>query len=485
MYTYKNLQKAYRRRHPAALMDSLTASVALSIAQLCISAILACLYFAAPAERYMRYWAMSGLLSSLGISLVLVTAVSPLRFLLAAGNISLFSSCVVVWMGLKTFFGQNAARKGYLLIALFSLLYFWLLLSDAGFTARAYLSSTSLVTIFLLCLETVLSPSPAGTDKRQRSFARGLASAGLLLLIGAHCVRIVVLLRDPLSLQPGTISHFGTVILYLVPLAGILLFFPALPLLYFERINNALMHSLSEKHAALETQLRFVDMFSHEYRTPLAIIRTNLDILQNKDQSASNRFESNLAKMRRAVLRLVEVAETALTPERMEDGRLDIQRETIVLPDFLAAVAEEATAFWSERAPQVRLARMPRILFEGDVRLLKTALLNLLDNAIKYAPKHSIVSVSLTKTNRALTLSIDDNGPGVPEHELSQVFEKYFRGSRSVHAPGSGVGLYLVQRIIEQHGGSVSLANRPSGGATATIKLPHPVAEALDGNVGH
>lgn len=466
-------------------MDSLTASVALSIAQLCISAILACLYFAAPAERYMRYWAMSGLLSSVGISLLLLSAVSPYRFILAAGNIGLFSSCAVVWMGLRNFFGRDAPRRGYLLIALFSLLYLLLLLSDAGFTARAYLSSISLITVFILCLETVQSPAPARTGKKQRSFARGLASAGLLLLIGAHVVRVAILLRNPLSLQPATISHFGVVILYLVPLAGILLFFSALPLLYFERIKNALVHTLSVKHDALETQLRFVDMFSHEYRTPLAIIRTNLDILQSKDQSAGNRLESNLAKMRRAVMRLVEVAETALTPERLEDGRLDIHRETIVLPDFLAAVTEEAAEFWSERAPQVQLARMPPVIFKGDVRLLKTALLNLLDNAIKYAPKQSSVNVALTTTDRVLTLTIDDNGPGIPEQELGLVFGKYFRGSRSFHAPGSGVGLYLVQRIIEQHGGSVSLANRPGGGAAATIKLPHPVEEVLDGSVGH
>jgi signal transduction histidine kinase len=465
-------------------MDPLTASVALSIAQLCIAVILAGLYFAAPAERYMRYWAMSGLLSSVGVSILLVSAASPLGLLLAAGNISLFSSCVVVWMGLRNFFGQDAAREGYLLIALFSLLYFLLLLSDAGFTTRAYLSSAGLIVVFVLCLKTVRTRAAIRTEKK-RSFARGLASIGLLLLIGAHVARVVILLRDPVALRPGAISHFDAVILYLVPLAGILLFFSALPLLYFERIKNALVHALSAKHDALEVQLRFVDMFSHEYRTPLAIIRTNLDILQCKDQSAGNRLGSNLAKMRRAVMRLVEVAETALTPERMEDGQLDIQREAIVLPDFLAAVTEEAVEFWSERAPQVRLGEMPLVAFDGDARLLKTALLNLLDNAIKYAPRHSIVSVTLKATDGMLALTVSDNGPGIPEQELNLVFGKYFRGSRSVHTPGSGVGLYLVQCIIEQHGGSISLANRPAGGVVATITLPFPIVEIIGGRARH
>ncbi|WP_050460864.1 sensor histidine kinase [Herbaspirillum autotrophicum] len=465
-------------------MDPLTASIALSITQLCISAIMAGIYFAAPVERCTRFWAMSGILTGSGITIVLVNAGRPAGLLLAVGNIGLFAGCVVVWMGLKIFFGQAATRWGYLLIALFSFLFLLLLANNAGFTTRSHLISASLVLVFVLCLQTLLASGPAVVGSK-RSFARGMGTAGLLLLIGAHMLRIAVSLYEPALFRPATISHFGAVVLYLVPLAGTLLFFSALLLLYFERIKNDLLLSLAAKQDALETQIRFVDMFSHEYRTPLAVIRTNLDILQSKDQANGDRLSANLAKMRRAVLRLVEVAETALTQEQTEQGLPDIQREAIFLPDFLHAVIDEAAVFWSDRVPQLRLEQADALVISGDRKLLKTALLNLLDNAIKYGPRQGAVTVALTATDGALTLTVNDDGPGIPEQELGQVFGKYFRGSRTGLIRGSGMGLYLVQRIVARHAGNVSLRNRATGGTSATITLPFHTGEAGGGRVRH
>jgi signal transduction histidine kinase len=267
-----------------------------------------------------------------------------------------------------------------------------------------------------------------------------------------------------------------------VPLCGTLLFFSALLLLYFERIKHNLLLSLAEKQEALETQARFVDMFSHEYRTPLAVIRTNLDILQSKDQSSGNRFGSNLTKMRRAVLRLVEVAETALAVEWIVGSDVDLQREAIFAPDFLRTVMDDAAQFWSDRAPELRLAQADAVVFNGDRKLLKTALLNLLDNAIKYGPKDNVVEVMLTATGNVVTLAVNDDGPGIPEQELDLVFGKYYRGSRTSAISGSGMGLYLVWRIISQHNGSVNMRNRPTGGTSATIILPFHTGEAKSGH---
>jgi signal transduction histidine kinase len=462
-------------------MDPLTASIALSITQLCVSAIMTGTYFAASDERCTRYWAISGVLMGLGMILLMLNAGRPVNLLLVSGNVALFAGCVKVWIGLRVFFGREATRWGYFLIALFALLFVLLLMMNAGFTARTYLSSASLVLVFLLCLETLLMPSPKRLGSA-RGFARYMAITGLLLLTSMHVLRMVVSLHDPKLFMPATMGHFGTVVLYLAPLCGTLLFFSALLLLYFERIKHNLLLSLAEKQEALETQTRFVDMFSHEYRTPLAVIRTNLDILQSKDQSGGNRFASNLGKMRRAVLRLVEVAETALTVEWVVGSDVDLQREAILAPDFLRAVMDEATEFWSDRAPQLKLGQVDAIVLNGDRKLLKTAFLNVLDNAIKYGPRESIVEVLLTATSSMATLTVNDNGPGIPEQELDLVFGKYFRGSRTSAISGSGMGLYLVWRIVNQHNGRVRLSNRPVGGTSATIILPFHTGEARSGH---
>jgi signal transduction histidine kinase len=194
--------------------------------------------------------------------------------------------------------------------------------------------------------------------------------------------------------------------------------------------------------------------------------------LQTKDQSNGDRFASNLGKMRRAVLRLVEVAETVLVAEQRDDSGTVVRRERISGPDFLRNILDEASVFWSERAPQLQLVCVEPIEFIGDRILLKTAVLNLLDNAIKYGHEKCVISATLTANDKVVTIVVADNGPGIPAHELDQVFGKYFRGSHAGLVRGNGVGLYLVQRIIEQHFGSVSLSNRVTGGVAATISLP-------------
>ncbi|MGK5032387.1 sensor histidine kinase [Janthinobacterium sp. MDT1-19] len=463
-------------------MDHLTASIALSITQLCISATMIGVYFAAPIERYTRLWAISGVLTAVGMTIIIFNAFRPPGLMLMVGNTALFSGCVVVWVGLRAFFGRQRSRWAYFLIALFACSYLLLIENNAGFFSRACLSSASLILVFVLCLQTLLARHPEAASSKL-GYAREMAIIGLLMLITAHILRIVVLLYKPVAVSAALMSQIHIVAVYLVPLAGTLLFFPALLLLYFERIKHQLLLSLESKQEVLENQTRFVEMFSHEYRTPLAVIRTNLDILQNKERSGAKHLGSNLEKMQRAVLRLVEVAETALQRDQNSDGKAAILHEPILMPDFLCSVIEEAAHFWSERAPRLEFECTKPIVFYGDRKLLKTAVLNVLDNAIKYGPKQGIVRVKLRKNNGTLLLTVDDNGTGIPEYELDLVYGKYFRGSRTGFIAGSGIGLYLVRRIIGQHAGSILLMNRPGGGTSATITLPFPIEEAQSGAI--
>ncbi|MDN2700374.1 HAMP domain-containing sensor histidine kinase [Janthinobacterium sp. SUN100] len=463
-------------------MDHQTASIALSITQLCISATMIGVYFAAPTERYTRLWAMSGLLTAVGMTVIIFNAFRPPGLMLMVGNTLLFSGCIVVWVGLRAFLGKQRSRWAYFLVAVFACSYFVLIESKAEFSSRAIISSASLILVFVLCLQTLLARNPEASSGKL-GYAREMAMVGLLMLITAHILRIVILLYKPADLSAALMSQINIVAVYLVPLAGTLLFFPALLLLYFERIKHQLLLSLESKQEALENQTRFVEMFSHEYRTPLAVIRTNLDILQNKERSSGRHFSSNLEKMQRAVLRLVEVAETALRRDQNSDGNTDILHEPILMPDFLRSVIEEASHFWSERAPRLEFTSSQPVVFHGDRKLLKTAFLNVLDNSIKYGPKHGLVSVQLRKNNGTLLLTVEDNGSGIPEHELDLVYGKYFRGSRTGFIAGSGIGLYLVRRIIGLHAGSILLVNRPEGGTSATITLPLPIKETQSGAI--
>jgi CHASE2 domain-containing sensor protein/nitrogen-specific signal transduction histidine kinase len=237
-------------------------------------------------------------------------------------------------------------------------------------------------------------------------------------------------------------------------------------------LHKQLEIALNMEHEALENQVRLVEMLSHEYRTPLAIIRANLDILEMKDGAAGGVLSTNFGKMKRAMSRLVEVMDVSLGRERLEHLHLKMDQSEIELVPFLGSLLEETRELWAERQLELELGGCGECVVLGDRSLLKTALLNLIDNAIKYSAESEPVRVSLRTTQAQALVRVQNHGAVIPAPDLERVFEKYYRGTGSGNTRGAGLGLYLVRRIIEQFGGSVTLASSESGGTQATVGLP-------------
>ncbi|MBK9054491.1 MAG: hypothetical protein IPL78_27345 [Chloroflexi bacterium] len=101
-----------------------------------------------------------------------------------------------------------------------------------------------------------------------------------------------------------------------------------------------------------------------------------------------------------------------------------------------------------------------------------TCLLNLIDNAVKYSPPETSIYVRVHFGLDTLTLQVQDEGPGIPESELSRIFDKYYRSAKTNQQPGAGLGLSVVQAIVEAHEGRIIAGNYPKGGARFTITLP-------------
>jgi CHASE2 domain-containing sensor protein/nitrogen-specific signal transduction histidine kinase len=237
-------------------------------------------------------------------------------------------------------------------------------------------------------------------------------------------------------------------------------------------LHKQLEVALKMEHEALENQVRLVEMLSHEYRTPLAIIRANLDILEMKDGAAGGVLATNFGKMKRAMSRLVEVMDVSLGRERLENMHQKLDQGEIELVHFMRDLMQETRELWSERQLELDLKGYGNCLVLGDHSLLKTAVLNLIDNAIKYSAESEAVLVSLSVTSERALLQVQNHGAVIPDHDLDRVFEKYYRGTGSGNTRGAGLGLYLVRRIIEQFGGTVALASNGKGETMATITLP-------------
>lgn len=237
------------------------------------------------------------------------------------------------------------------------------------------------------------------------------------------------------------------------------------------RKQQELEAALRTEQELLQRRTRFLEMITHEYRTPLSIIRTNLDILEDHGGGQVGALRPYLDKMRRGIVRLVEVMEVALARGRLDELPPDAEFSPLRLTALLREVLEEHRGLRPERLIETEIAEGDWEVF-GDAQLLKTAFLNLLNNACKFSPPDSPIRLSMAIEGERAEILISDRGIGIPAAELELVFDKYYRGSGSFGSSGAGIGLYLVRRIVEQHRGEVSLAAGEKGGITARVVLP-------------
>lgn len=231
--------------------------------------------------------------------------------------------------------------------------------------------------------------------------------------------------------------------------------------------------SLASEQYALKQSKRFLAMLSHEYRTPLAIIRANLNLLEQREEQTGAPREPRITTMQHAVDRLVEVMEVSLRKDRLESPDEQKLFEPVQLIQLIDELIDQAEVFWPDRLFVFDPDSLEtEVAVTGDTGQLKTALLNLLDNACKYSPEDAPVTIDCRIEGEMAAVSIHDQGKGFSLNEAEGLFEKYRRGSSSQGTSGAGIGLWLVRQIAEQHGGSITLAPSEGGGAVATLWLP-------------
>lgn len=238
--------------------------------------------------------------------------------------------------------------------------------------------------------------------------------------------------------------------------------------------KNRAEKALQAESNAVQKNLRFVDMISHEYRTPVSIISANIDILQLKAKVGTAEIDHNLTKMRRATDKLVEIIDIALDKDRMRDENLVARKDLIDFSCVVTEAIKEINDKYNEREIILKEESVGAPNLYADATLLKVMLHNLLDNALKYSPADSTVEVETKLSDQFISLTIRDFGCGIPLTERQQVFTKYYRSGNSANAPGGGVGLHLVKSIIEQHGGSIQITanNTDTSGTEVTVFLP-------------
>jgi two-component system phosphate regulon sensor histidine kinase PhoR len=232
------------------------------------------------------------------------------------------------------------------------------------------------------------------------------------------------------------------------------------------------LHDITDLRRADQIRRDFVANVSHELRTPLTAIRGYVEALADGAEPAeSQRFLEVIGRHTQRMERLVS--------DLLRLARLDAGQETLdILPcDTLMlaqAVIADLLPALETRRQRVDISIAPEAdTLRGDPAKLHDVLRNLVANASTYAPEASTIRIAAQPVNGRVALSVSDEGPGIPEEDLTRVFERFYRvdKSRARDPGGTGLGLAIVKHLVELHGGSVRAENGPRGGAIVTITI--------------
>jgi two-component system sensor histidine kinase CpxA len=232
-------------------------------------------------------------------------------------------------------------------------------------------------------------------------------------------------------------------------------------------------HMAAQIQTLMASQQRLLSDISHELRSPLARLSVALGLAR---RSASLETASALNRIERETQRLNELIAGLLQLARMESGSEKIPREIVNLDLLLKDVAADANFEARSRNRGVRVAVNTPCQVQGNPELLRSAIENVVRNAINYTPENTEVVATLTCEDNASSavVRVCDQGPGVPESALANIFQPFYRveAARDRSTGGTGLGLSITDRAIRGHGGSVQAQNVPGSGLQIELHLP-------------
>ncbi len=236
--------------------------------------------------------------------------------------------------------------------------------------------------------------------------------------------------------------------------------------------EEQLRHMLEQAISLGELKSRYASMAAHDLRSPLAAIKTSVDLLQRySDRLTEEQKRLKYENIHSSIAVMIELLDDILTMGRVESGKLKFE-----------PVALDLTAFCQDVVQEVRQAVDPERPIEFrcqdcntarlDPKLLRHILHNLLSNAMKYSPAGTPVLFTVECRADSIVLRVQDHGIGIPEAEQAHLFETFFRASNARGVAGTGLGLAIVRQAVELHGGEITCESREGVGTTFTVTLP-------------
>jgi len=239
----------------------------------------------------------------------------------------------------------------------------------------------------------------------------------------------------------------------------------------FKQAEAVMAGELARERELAAMQRSFVSMASHQFRTPLAIIDINAQLIELQRHAMVGEATELSGRIRRTVRRMIRLIEAMLGAASAEEGKIALKKAPVDLAALVREACERAQEAAPDRLFDLDLAGLPRLV-DCDANLIDQVLGNLVSNAVKYSGTDHPVIVAGRLEGGEAVITVTDFGVGIAAEDQPLIFERFFRGRNAADIAGTGIGLTLARYIVDLHGGTIAVDSALGAGATFTVRLP-------------
>ncbi|MBC7486896.1 MAG: HAMP domain-containing protein [Cytophagaceae bacterium] len=226
---------------------------------------------------------------------------------------------------------------------------------------------------------------------------------------------------------------------------------------------------------SFKIQKSFINNASHELRTPLAVINSQLDVALSQNREKAE-YLTILKSLQEDARKMTNLVNTMLVLAKSEEQQNDILNDFIRVDELILSVQDEIVSLYSNYTVDFSYISMPEndsdMTIKGNELLLRSAFTNLIENACKFSAKHQ-AKVRINSEGELLTVQIYDNGIGIPEEDISRIFDPFYRADNGRQIRGFGIGLSITKRAIDLHKGRITVKSELNAGSTFTLVFKH------------
>jgi PAS domain S-box-containing protein len=238
-----------------------------------------------------------------------------------------------------------------------------------------------------------------------------------------------------------------------------------------KKAEEEVRKSLDRERELNELKSKFVSIASHEFRTPLSTILSSASLVnQYKDRGDLDKITRHTHRIKSAVNHLTGILNDFLSLSKLEEGKLEVVKDKVVLEDFFNEILEDMIPTLKEGQHIKLIQDEDGSSVNMDIRIVRNILFNLISNASKYSDKPITLAYQISE--KELTFSVEDEGVGIPDEDKKYMFTRFFRASTAGNVQGTGLGLNIVKRYVELLNGTITFESEYHKGSKFTVSIP-------------